>query len=76
VLSEREWPSEETECCRKAKTKTHNSNGHLRCEKKGGVGWLSKETCLNKRESPIGSPSKETRPNKQVSSTKVIGNRL
>jgi hypothetical protein len=76
--SSAEWESEcyqnasgllrrESEWCRKVKTEMRNNNAHLRCEKKGNSRWQSKETCLKKWPYPIGSPSKETRPNKHAS---------
>jgi hypothetical protein len=56
----------ESKWCRKEKTEMNNNNVCLQCEKKGDLGWQSKETSPKTRAYPIGSPAKETHPNKHV----------
>jgi hypothetical protein len=56
----------ESEWCRK-KIETSNDNVHLQCEKRGDPRWQSKETSPKTRAYPIGSPAKETHPNKHAS---------
>jgi hypothetical protein len=57
----------ESEWCRKEKTETSNNNVRLRCEKRGVPGWQSNEKSHKIRAYPIGSPAKETHPNKHAS---------
>jgi hypothetical protein len=57
----------ESEWCRKKKTETSNNKVRLRCEKRGDRGWQSKEASPETRVYPIGTPAKETYPNKHAS---------
>jgi hypothetical protein len=49
-----------------------NNTVRLRCEKKGDLGWQSKETSPKKRAYPIGSRAKETHPNKDASPVRKL----
>jgi hypothetical protein len=44
-----------------------NNNVCLRCEKKGDLGWKSKETSPKTLAYPTGSPGKETHHNMHAS---------
>jgi hypothetical protein len=57
----------ESERCQKKKTETGNNNVRLWCEKKGNLGWQSKETSPKTWVYLIGSQAKETHPNKHAS---------